>query len=67
MKSDPPLSVPSWLRRSTARLNHIMAIVPLNKLTIYGMSDQKADVLDGLQRLGCLHLIGLRSVHRWKA
>ena len=39
-----------------------MAIVPLNKVTIYGTSEQKADVLDGLQSLGCLHLVRLRQV-----
>lgn len=39
-----------------------MAIVPLCKVTIYGTTDQKSDVLDGLQSLGCLHLIGLREV-----
>ena len=43
-----------------------MAIVPLNKLTIYAMSDQKAEVLDGLQQLGCLHLIDLRVVREGK-
>ena len=39
-----------------------MSIVPLDKITIYGTSNQKADVLDGLQELGCLHLIALRDV-----
>lgn len=43
-----------------------MAIVPLNRITIYGTSDQKADVLDGLQNLGCLHLIDLRLVGEGK-
>lgn len=43
-----------------------MAIVPLEKITIYGMSDQKAAALDGLQKLGCMHLIGLRAVHDGK-
>jgi V/A-type H+-transporting ATPase subunit I len=38
-----------------------MSIVPLIKVTIYGPSDEKDAVLDGLQRLGCLHLNDLRS------
>ena len=38
-----------------------MSIVALDKLTVFGTSDQKSDVLDGLQRLGCLHLINLQS------
>jgi V/A-type H+/Na+-transporting ATPase subunit I len=33
-----------------------MAIVPLVKTTFYGTAAQKGTVLDGLQRLGCLHL-----------
>lgn len=36
-----------------------MAIVPVLKITIYGITNQKADVLDGLQDLGCLHLVNL--------
>ncbi len=38
-----------------------MAIVPLSKLTIYGMSDQQQLVLDQLQQLGCVHLVPLRE------
>lgn len=36
-----------------------MAIVPLQKVTFYGLSSQRDIVLDGLQQLGCLHLIDL--------
>ncbi|MHC4401477.1 MAG: V-type ATP synthase subunit I, partial [Planctomycetota bacterium] len=36
-----------------------MAIVPLDRITIYGAADQEESVLDGLQRLGCLHLVDL--------
>jgi V/A-type H+-transporting ATPase subunit I len=36
-----------------------MAIVPLDKLTLLGTQDQKETVLEGLQRLGCLHLVDL--------
>ena len=36
-----------------------MAIVPINKITLYGIIDQKEAVLEGLQRLGCAHLINL--------
>lgn len=38
-----------------------MAIVPLVKVTLYGTADQKDAVLDGLQELGCLHLVDLRE------
>lgn len=38
-----------------------MAIVALDKLTVYGTSGQKADVLEGLQQLGCMHLVNLRG------
>ena len=38
-----------------------MSIVPLVKVTLYGPSAEKDAVLDGLQRLGCLHLNDLRS------
>ena len=38
-----------------------MAIVPLDKLTLYGPSSRKHEVLDGLQRLGCLHLVNLAN------
>ncbi len=37
-----------------------MSIAPLKRLTLYGVFDQKDDVLEGLQQLGCLHLVGLR-------
>lgn len=37
-----------------------MSIVPLVKVTLYGPSAEKDGVLDGLQRLGCLHLNDLR-------
>jgi len=36
-----------------------MAIVKLQKVTFYGLSSQRDSVLDGLQQLGCLHLIDL--------
>ncbi|MGF1581807.1 MAG: V-type ATP synthase subunit I [Gemmataceae bacterium] len=36
-----------------------MAIVPLDKITVYGTLDQKETVIEGLQRLGCLHLVNL--------
>ena len=38
-----------------------MAIVPLSKLTIYGMSDQRESVLDELQQLGCVHLVPFKE------
>lgn len=37
-----------------------MAIVPLSKITCYGPTDRKPEVLEGLQTLGCLHLVNLR-------
>lgn len=36
-----------------------MAIVPVNKITLYGIADEKEAVLDGLQRLGCAHVVNL--------
>lgn len=36
-----------------------MAIKQLNKITLYGPSQDKAHVLQGLQALGCMHLIPL--------
>ena len=36
-----------------------MAIVPVNKITLYGIADRKEAVLDGLQDLGCTHLVNL--------
>ena len=38
-----------------------MAIVPVAKVTLYGTADQKDAVLDGLQELGCLHLLDLNE------
>jgi V/A-type H+/Na+-transporting ATPase subunit I len=38
-----------------------MSIVPLVKVTLYGPMSEKDAVLDGLQRLGCVHLNDLRS------
>jgi len=38
-----------------------MAIVPLVKVTLYGPAAEKDAVLDGLQRLGCVHLVDLRG------
>lgn len=40
-----------------------MAIVPVAKVTLYGTADQKGTVLDGLQELGCMHLLDLRQDH----
>ena len=37
----------------------LMAITPVNKVTLYGIADQKEAVLDGLQSLGCVHLVNL--------
>ncbi len=37
-----------------------MSIVPLNKVTVFGLGVDKAPVLEGLQRLGCMHLIPLQ-------
>jgi V/A-type H+/Na+-transporting ATPase subunit I len=33
-----------------------MSVIPLVKVTLYGPTAEKESVLDGLQRLGCLHL-----------
>ncbi len=38
-----------------------MAIVPLSKVTLFGPAAEKDAVLDGLQRLGCVHL---NDLHR---
>lgn len=38
-----------------------MAIVPLAKVTLYGPADQRDLVLEGLQNLGCMHLVNLRN------
>jgi V/A-type H+-transporting ATPase subunit I len=37
-----------------------VSIVRLKRLTLYGMLEQKDDVLNGLQELGCLHLVSLQ-------
>jgi V/A-type H+-transporting ATPase subunit I len=37
-----------------------MTIVPLCKLSVVGLAADKAHLIDGLQRLGCLHLIPLQ-------
>ena len=44
-----------------------MSIVSLEKLTILGHQDNKDEVLEGLQALGCLHLIPLTSQGETKA
>ena len=36
-----------------------MAIVPLQKVTFYGSLPDRDTVVDGLQQLGCLHLVSL--------
>ena len=36
-----------------------MAIVPLKKVSLFGMTDRKQAVLEDLQRLGCTHLVNL--------
>ncbi len=36
-----------------------MAIVPVSKVTLYGIADHKQAVLEGLQDLGCAHLVNL--------
>ncbi len=41
-----------------------MSIVTLNKVTLCGLSAEKAAVLDDLQSLGCLHLRSLRPPPR---
>ena len=38
-----------------------MAIVELQKATLYGTNSQQAAVIEGLQKLGCMHLINLRE------
>lgn len=38
-----------------------MTIVPLTKVTVIGLTADKEDLLDGLQQLGCLHLIPLQE------
>ena len=36
-----------------------MAIVPVSKVTLCGIADEKQAVLDGLQSLGCTHVVNL--------
>lgn len=38
-----------------------MSIARLKKVSICGLIDEKEEVLDGLQGLGCLHLVSLRE------
>ncbi|MGK7874214.1 MAG: V-type ATP synthase subunit I [Xenococcaceae cyanobacterium] len=37
-----------------------MSIVPLRKVTVFGLGVDRAPVLEGLQSLGCMHLIPLQ-------
>ena len=37
-----------------------MSIARLKKVTLCGLLDEKHDILEGLQRLGCMHLVPLR-------
>lgn len=37
-----------------------MSIVTLNKVTVFGLEIEREAILEGLQRLGCLHLIPLQ-------
>ena len=37
-----------------------MSVLKLKKVTVCGLAREKRDVLDGLQTLGCLHLVSLR-------
>ena len=38
-----------------------MSIVPLNKVTVFGLKAEREALLEGLQHLGCMHLIPLQS------
>ena len=38
-----------------------MSIVPLARVTVVGLSADKDNLIDGLQRLGCVHLIPLAA------
>ena len=38
-----------------------MSIVPLKKLTLFGLAEEKERILSTLQQLGCLHLVNLRA------
>ena len=37
-----------------------MSIVPLNKVTVFGLKVEREAILEGLQHLGCMHLIPLQ-------
>ena len=37
-----------------------MSIVPLNKVTVFGLKAEREAILEGLQCLGCMHLIPLQ-------
>ncbi|MBO9997660.1 MAG: V-type ATP synthase subunit I [Cyanobacteria bacterium SID2] len=39
-----------------------MSIVPLRKVTVFGLGGDKTSILEGLQRLGCMHLIPLQPL-----
>ncbi|NER84795.1 MAG: V-type ATP synthase subunit I, partial [Leptolyngbya sp. SIO1D8] len=39
-----------------------MSIIPLSKVTLCGLSHDQEAVLEGLQRLGCMHLIPLKPL-----
>jgi V/A-type H+-transporting ATPase subunit I len=41
-----------------------VSIVPLKRLTLYGMASEKEAVLEGLQELGCIHLVDLQPSER---
>ncbi len=41
-----------------------MAILPMARLTIYGMTGQKLEILEGLQSLGMIHLITYQDVEK---
>jgi V/A-type H+-transporting ATPase subunit I len=41
-----------------------VSIVPLKRLTLYGMATEKEAVLEGLQELGCIHLVDLQPSER---
>jgi V/A-type H+-transporting ATPase subunit I len=41
-----------------------VSIVRLQRLTLYGMANEKDAVLEGLQQLGCMHLVDLHPSER---
>jgi len=41
-----------------------VSIVRLQRLTLYGMANEKDTVLEGLQQLGCMHLVDLHPSER---